>query len=58
MPLEQAVLTPAMKNIAISRKGAKDLLYLHHAMTAMTFTDFKYKKQIYFSLKNANGINL
>jgi hypothetical protein len=53
MPLEQVLLTPELTNIAISRKGAKDLLYLQHAKTAMTFTDFKYKKQIYFSLKNA-----
>jgi hypothetical protein len=54
MPLEQAVLTPAMRNIAISRKAAKDILCLHHAKTEMTYTDFKYKKQIYFSLKNAD----
>ena len=51
--IAKVLLAPEMTNIAISRKGAKDLLYLQHAKTAMTFTDFKYKKQICFSLKNA-----
>jgi hypothetical protein len=41
---EQVLLTPDMTNMAISRKAAKDLLFLQHAKTAKNRISKKAKK--------------
>lgn len=42
------VLTPDITYMAVSRKAAKDLLYLQHARTEKIFTDFASKTDLFF----------